>query len=162
MEKSDQNKKRENLQKEKNQIFRLLPRVDDLMKKENVQRLAEKEGYERVLGAVRDSVENLRNEISQGIKKGISEHEAKEMIQKFLYEIESSSKKSEVNHLLEQEQKKAIQPVYNGTGVILHTGLGRATLSHEIAEKLNLPLGTVKSRIFFTRQKLQEELKDFR
>ena len=45
MEKSDQNKKRENLQKEKNQIFRLLPRVDDLMKKENVQRLAEKEGY---------------------------------------------------------------------------------------------------------------------
>ena len=43
MEKSDQNKKRENLQKEKNQIFRLLPRVDDLMKKENVQRLAEKE-----------------------------------------------------------------------------------------------------------------------
>ena len=32
----------------------------------------------------------------------------------------------------------------------------------EIAEKLNLPLGAVKSRIFFTRQKLQEELKDFR
>lgn len=28
------------------------------------------------------------------------------MIQKFLYEIESSSKKSEVNHLLEQEQKR--------------------------------------------------------
>ena len=26
----------------------------------------------------------------------------------------------------------------------------------EIAEKLNLPLGTVKSRIFFTRQKLQD------
>mgnify|MGYP002911856702 FL=1 len=32
----------------------------------------------------------------------------------------------------------------------------------EIADKLHLPLGTVKSRIFFTRQKLQEELKDFR
>ncbi len=32
----------------------------------------------------------------------------------------------------------------------------------EIAEKLGLPIGTVKSRIFFTRQKLQEELKDFR
>lgn len=31
----------------------------------------------------------------------------------------------------------------------------------EIAEKLNLPLGTVKSRIFFTRQRLQEDLKDF-
>ena len=32
----------------------------------------------------------------------------------------------------------------------------------EIAEKLELPLGTVKSRIFFTRQKLQHDLKDFR
>ena len=31
----------------------------------------------------------------------------------------------------------------------------------EIAVRLNLPLGTVKSRIFFTRQKLQSELKDF-
>ena len=31
----------------------------------------------------------------------------------------------------------------------------------EIAAKLSLPLGTVKSRIFFTRRCLQEELKDF-
>ena len=32
----------------------------------------------------------------------------------------------------------------------------------EIAEKLGLPIGTVKSRIFFTRQRLQKDLKDFR
>ncbi len=32
----------------------------------------------------------------------------------------------------------------------------------EIAEKLSLPLGTVKSRIFFTRQHLQNLLRDFR
>ena len=31
----------------------------------------------------------------------------------------------------------------------------------EIAEKLSLPLGTVKSRIFFTRQRLQGQLCDF-
>ena len=31
----------------------------------------------------------------------------------------------------------------------------------EIAVRLGLPLGTVKSRIFFTRQRLQQELKDF-
>ena len=32
----------------------------------------------------------------------------------------------------------------------------------EIAERLDLPIGTVKSRIFFTRQRLQKDLKDFR
>ncbi len=33
---------------------------------------------------------------------------------------------------------------------------------HEIAEKMALPLGTVKSRIFFARKKLQMSLKDYR
>lgn len=33
---------------------------------------------------------------------------------------------------------------------------------NEIAEQMNLPLGTVKSRIFFARQKLQQSLKDYR
>lgn len=32
----------------------------------------------------------------------------------------------------------------------------------EISAKLGMPLGTVKSRIFFTRQKLRELLKDYR
>ncbi len=32
----------------------------------------------------------------------------------------------------------------------------------EIAEMLNIPLGTVKSRIFFARQELQKKLKDFK
>ena len=32
---------------------------------------------------------------------------------------------------------------------------------NEIAEKLNVPLGTVKSRIFFARQELQKTLRDF-
>ncbi|MDE5875159.1 MAG: sigma-70 family RNA polymerase sigma factor, partial [Muribaculaceae bacterium] len=33
---------------------------------------------------------------------------------------------------------------------------------NEIAEKLNLPIGTVKTRIFIARKKLREQLKDFR
>ncbi len=32
----------------------------------------------------------------------------------------------------------------------------------EISDKLNMPLGTVKSRIFFTRKRLREILKDYR
>ena len=32
---------------------------------------------------------------------------------------------------------------------------------NEIAEKMNLPLGTIKSRIFFARKKLQERFADY-
>ena len=32
---------------------------------------------------------------------------------------------------------------------------------HEIAEKLDMPLGTVKSRIFFARKRLQERFADY-
>lgn len=32
---------------------------------------------------------------------------------------------------------------------------------NEIADKMGLPLGTVKSRIFFARKKLREQLKDY-
>ncbi len=31
----------------------------------------------------------------------------------------------------------------------------------EIAEKMNLPVGTIKSRIYYARQKLRNELKDY-
>lgn len=33
---------------------------------------------------------------------------------------------------------------------------------HEIAERMNLPIGTVKSRIYFARKKLMEQLVDYR
>ena len=33
---------------------------------------------------------------------------------------------------------------------------------HEIAEKMNLPLGTVKSRIFLARKRLQQRFADYR
>ena len=33
---------------------------------------------------------------------------------------------------------------------------------HEIADKLGLPLGTIKSRIFFARKKLRSQLGDYR
>ena len=33
---------------------------------------------------------------------------------------------------------------------------------HEIAQQMNLPLGTIKSRIFFARKRLRDQLKDYK
>ena len=40
-------------------------------------------------------------------------------------------------------------------------GLVCLAIDTEIAEKMDLPIGTVKSRIFFARQRLQKILKDY-
>ena len=62
-------------------------------------------------------------------------------------------------------ERCVIKALANGIAIYsAHTNIDNAPggVNYRIAEKLGLPIGTVKSRIFFTRQRLQKELKDFR
>ncbi|MCD7936781.1 MAG: RNA polymerase sigma factor [Tannerellaceae bacterium] len=59
-----------------------------------------------------------------------------------------------------QEINKAINALNNDLKVPFSMYLNGYKYN-EIADKLNVPLGTVKSRIFFARQELQKVLKDF-
>lgn len=60
-----------------------------------------------------------------------------------------------------QEINKAIDSLNNDLRIPFSLFLSGYKYN-EIAERLNVPLGTVKSRIFFARQELQKVLKDFR
>ena len=60
-----------------------------------------------------------------------------------------------------QEITKAIESLNNDLKIPFSMYLSGYKYN-EIAEKLNLPLGTVKIRIFFARQDLQKKLKDYR
>ena len=60
-----------------------------------------------------------------------------------------------------QEITKAINGLNNELKVAFSMFLSGYKYN-EIADKLDVPLGTVKSRIFFARQELQKVLKDFR
>lgn len=60
-----------------------------------------------------------------------------------------------------QEITKVIESLNNDLKIPFSMYLSGYKYS-EIAEKLGLPLGTVKSRIFFARQDLQKKLKDYR
>ncbi len=61
-------------------------------------------------------------------------------------------------------QLKEITAVINSLNDELRVPLGLFLSGYrysEIAEKLDIPLGTIKSRIYFARKRLQEELKEF-
>jgi RNA polymerase sigma-70 factor (ECF subfamily) len=60
-----------------------------------------------------------------------------------------------------QEINQAINNLEEGLKIPFSLYLGGYKY-HEIAEKTTMPLGTVKSRIFFARRELQKSLKDFR
>ena len=59
-----------------------------------------------------------------------------------------------------KEINKTIDALEDESKVTLTTWI-EGVKYKEIAEELDLPLGTVKSRIFFTRKKLEKALKDY-
>ena len=93
-----------------------------------------------------------------------------EELLRFAYKL--TANREEANDLLQETSLKALDneekyvPDTNFKGW-MYTIMRNIFINNyrkivrEIAEKLDLPLGTVKSRIFFTRQRLQQELKDF-
>lgn len=71
---------------------------------------------------------------------------------------ETISNGSERSFLMQSIQKsmREVNPDYSIPFMMYYEGFKY----HEIAEKLDLPLGTVKSRIFFARKELKNSLKE--
>lgn len=74
------------------------------------------------------------------------------MLRSYDSAVDSSSDTSEILQVLE------LLPSIQKESFILHLS---GFKYREIAEKLNLPLGTVKSRIFQSKQQLKLQLQDF-
>ena len=74
------------------------------------------------------------------------------MLQSYDSAVDSSSDTTEILQVLE------LLPSIQKESFILHLS---GFKYREIAEKLNLPIGTVKSRIFQSKQQLKLQLQDF-
>lgn len=103
-------------------MLRNIPKVDKVMEWQEIRDLLE--GYPRpvVVEAVRHGLEKLRGEALQGIattddfgEKAVTER---------------------VRSALERANVPGLRRVINGTGVILHTNLGRAPLSESLREAI--------------------------
>ncbi len=107
------------------QKLRLLPSVHALLTENQVARWLEQYEIEFITNLLRDSLKEFREDIIQT-------------------DVNPSNKSDSTNKILEIAQKKLadffdsrLKPIVNGTGVILHTNLGRAPLASEVRAKLD-------------------------
>ncbi|UCE22626.1 MAG: L-seryl-tRNA(Sec) selenium transferase, partial [Candidatus Aminicenantes bacterium] len=107
-------------------LLRKLPSVDVLMKTKEAQALIEKYSRDLVANAVRGVLTELRSEIR---KAGVNSFpEAKLSSGNILKRVEKD---------LQETFSSSLNQGINATGVILHTGLGRAVLSEDAREAIH-------------------------
>lgn len=121
--------------------FPRIPSVEQVLLQEGSQNLVTNFGRSLVVDEIRITLESIR----QGIVRGEPVPEIAKIVEK--------TRKS-----LEDLEKNSLIPVINATGVILHTNLGRAPLSHSVASavvagltsystvEMNLVTGTRQNR----------------
>lgn len=105
-------------------LYRDLPSVDELVRSTELQGKVADHGLSAVTDAARMVLERLRNEIAEG-------------------RLDAAGLRSELDRLpktidleLKESFSFSLRQVINGSGVILHTNLGRAPLAREAVEHI--------------------------
>lgn len=95
--------------------FRSLPSVSQLLESPPLKKLIQNVNHNVVADGVRSFLDGLRQQMNQAAEK---------------IEIPTSGELAEkIANWLQKERRPALRPVINGTGILLHTGLGRAPLA---------------------------------
>lgn len=103
-------------------LFRKIPKVDKVMGWESVKGLSVSHPRQVLVAAVRLALESLRAETARG-----------ETDEKFYAEDAIVQR---IRNELDRESRTALRHVINGTGVIIHTNLGRAPLPESALDEL--------------------------
>ena len=102
----------------KDALLRALPKVDVLCQRQELTALRQEYGEKALTDSVRQVLSALRQEILAGSVQALPSSE--ELLRRIR------------GHVLENDQP-SLRRVINGTGIILHTNLGRACLSEKAA-----------------------------
>ena len=100
------------------ELLRQIPKVNELLKTSHLVSLLEKYPRHIIVGAIRETLTELRQEILDGIYTTISSKKLFDRIQFYV----------------EKRQELHLTRVINGTGIIVHTNLGRSNLSKKAIE----------------------------
>ncbi len=99
-------------------LYRELPSVSDLLLKEPVRQLLQSHAHDRVVGACRVALEEIREAIALEVPRD----QIADRIATLPQAIEAQ---------LNAAPAYSLRPAINATGVVLHTNLGRAPLSQK-------------------------------
>lgn len=103
-------------------IFRKLPSVNQLLESPQLKQMVQTVNHSVVADGVRSFLDDLREQVST---------ESGEVTIPTPSEIADK-----IANWLKTEEKPYLRPVINGTGIILHTGLGRAPLANSAIESV--------------------------
>lgn len=113
------------MKKNKKDLFKLLPSVDELLQNKKIQDLQKAMPRSVVTDSIREAVDYFRKEIV-----GLGE----DLVDSF--ELGMDKVVDKVMSTVEKNAEKSLVNVINATGIVLHTNLGRSLLSEKIHENL--------------------------
>lgn len=103
-----------------NSPFRHLPPVHEVLRRPELEGLSDGVGRSAVREAVRQAIEEVRARLSGGGSEP----------------IEAASLALRAGEILQMRRRPHLRSVLNATGVLLHTGLGRAPLAAQAIERI--------------------------
>ncbi len=108
-----------------NELLRLLPSVDDLLKDPRTREWLKEHPRVLVLEAVRTAIDQRRQAILQKSEKESTGQS-----------VSSSEIIDRAETILIELSQPSLQPVINATGVVVHTNLGRSILSEKAIQRV--------------------------
>lgn len=97
----------------KNELLRQIPKVDDALNAPEMRALLENASRERAVAAIRGALQQIRSDILDGRRTRLAPEDVA----------------AEIRRSLARLRERHLKRVINGTGVIVHTNLGRSNLS---------------------------------
>lgn len=110
----------------KEKLLRSLPKVDILIKNKDLEKFKESVDYYTFLCCIKNILNIYREKI-----KNSDDNFLKNLSENLFDKI-----KEDIISALQKEKRKKIQKVFNGTGTIIHTNLGRSVFSKKISQDI--------------------------
>lgn len=105
-----------------NNPFRNIPSVNELLESPPLRHLVDRVSHHVVVSEVRSFLDNLRNDLQQKASET---------------RIPAASELADrIAKWIVSDQRPRLAPVINGTGILLHTGLGRAPLAEQALQEI--------------------------